>query len=113
VADLELRITQSESELKIERRAGGRAQTLVYRLDGSESLSPGGWGGDVRSTSRWEGDRLITESSQTMNTPRGSATLEMREVRMLAEGGAMVVETIARTPRGTETRKLVFVKRTT
>ena len=34
-------VTQSESELTVLRKTSGENQTVIYRLDGSESTNPG------------------------------------------------------------------------
>lgn len=105
-------IKQTETTLTIEREMGGQAVAQTYRLDGSESVNPGMRGGEMKSRTRWDGDTLVTESSQTMNTPNGEMSIQTKEVRSIAADGTMVVESTRTTPRGTQTSKLVFKKTT-
>jgi hypothetical protein len=110
--DAKFIVKQTASELSIDQQAGGTSNVTTFKLDGSESVNTGMRGGEVTSKARWDGNRLIIESTQAMNTPGGGMTLETKEVRSLAPDGTMVVERMTVTPRGTRTQKLVF-KRTT
>jgi hypothetical protein len=105
-------IKQTETTLTIEREMGGQTATLTYKLDGTESVNPGMRGGEVKSKTRRDGDKLVTESSQTMNTPNGEMSIQSKEVRSMAADGTMLVEMTRTTPRGTQTSKLVFRKTT-
>lgn len=105
-------IKQTAGTLTIEQRMGEMSRTIAYKLDGTESVNPGMRGGDVKSTSRWEGNTLVTESTQTMSGPSGEVTIKSKEIRSLADDGTMVVDTTRETPRGTQTSKLVFRKTT-
>ena len=55
--------------------------------------------------------RLVTQSSQTMSGPNGEMTLESREVRTLNADGTMTVKTTMKTPRGENTRTMVYTKK--
>jgi hypothetical protein len=109
---MSITIKQTDAELVISRDAGGRTSTQTFKLDGSETVHPGMRGGEVKSKSRWEGDKIVTESTQSMSTPNGEVTFQSKEVRSIAEDGSMVVENTRTTPRGTQTAKLVFKKTT-
>jgi hypothetical protein len=110
--DAKFVVKQTASELSIDQQVGGNSNLIAYKLDGSESVNAGMRGGQVRSKARWDADKLVVESTQTMNTPDGERTLETKEVRSLAADGTMVVERTTVTPRGTRTQKLVFKKTT-
>lgn len=112
MGDVTLTITQTADTLTIAQKMGEMSRTLTYKLDGSESVNAGMRGGEVKSTSKWDGDKLITESTQTMNGPTGEMTIRSKETRSLAADGTMVVNTTRETPRGTQTSKLVFKKTT-
>lgn len=103
-------ITQTPGALTIDQKMGEMSRTMTYKLDGSESTNPGMRGGEVKSTSKWDGDKLVTESTQTMNGPNGEMTIKSKEVRSLAADGTMRVETTRETPRGTMNSTLVFKK---
>ena len=108
VGPVTLRITQTATELTIERSAGDRTMKAVYKLDGSETVNQGPRGGEQRSRSRWEGSALVTESVQQMSTPRGDVTIEIKETRTLQDDGTLLLVTVTRSPRGENTRKAVF-----
>jgi hypothetical protein len=103
-------IKQTASELVIDQQANGLSNVITLKLDGSESLNTGPRGGEVKSKARWDGAKLIVQSTQTMRTPNGERTLQTTETRLLAPDGTMVVERTADTPRGPRTQKLVFKK---
>jgi len=105
-------VKQSASELSIDQQVGGNSTVTTFKLDGSESVNTGMRGGQVKSKARWDGNRLIVESTQTLNTPDGERSLDTKEIRSLAPDGTMVVERTTVTPRGTRTQKLVFKKTT-
>jgi hypothetical protein len=108
-----LTIVQSGAELKLQREGRDGPVTSTYALDGSESRNAGFRGGESRSKSHWDGEALVTEGKQTMETPEGSVTMDFKEVRRLADDGkTMVVETTRTSPRGTTTRKTVYTKKT-
>lgn len=110
-AGSQLVISQTENELIVERKMGDQTTRSVYKLDGSESTNPGMRGGEVKSTSRWDGARLITKSAQSMSSPNGEMTIQSEEVRTLsADGKAMTIETTRSTPRGEMKSKAVFNK---
>jgi hypothetical protein len=111
-AEARILIKQTPDALVIEQHLGDNAHTITYQLNGAESINTGPRGGEMKSKSHWEGNKLVTEGSQTMTTGRGEMTLQTKEVRSLAPDGAMVVERETTTPRGTRTQKLVFKKTT-
>jgi hypothetical protein len=112
VLDAKFVIKQTASELSIDQQVGGHSNVTTLKLDGSESVNTGMRGGQLKSKARWDGSRIVVESTQTMTTPNGERTLETKEVRSLAADGTMVVERTTQTPRGTRTQKLVFKKTT-
>ena len=97
----EITITQTATEIKIERTTGQGTQATVYKLDGSESTNAGGRGGDVKSKTVWDGNKLVTKYQRTM----GENTVDVTETRSLADG-LLTVETKS----GENTRKVVFKK---
>jgi hypothetical protein len=103
-------IVQTATELKIERQMGPDKVTQLYRLDGSESSNPGMRGSTVKSKTRWEGLALVTDSTQAMSGPMGDMTVEMHEVRTLGSDGSMTVKVTSKTPRGENTRTMVYTK---
>ncbi len=69
-------ITQSAAELAIERETPNGVVKSVYKLDGSESVNPGGRGGEVKSKAKWDGAKLVISSVQTMNMQGTDVTIE-------------------------------------
>lgn len=113
MGDVSVTIKQTADTLAIEQKMGEMgSRTLNYKLDGSESVNPGARGGEAKSTSKWDGAKLITEGTQTMSGPNGEVTIKSKEVRSLQPDGTMLVEVTRETPRGTTTSKLVFKKTT-
>ncbi len=113
MADMTVTIKQTADTLTLEQKMGDMgSRTTTYKLDGSESVNPGMRGGEAKSTSKWDGDKLVTEGTQTFNGPNGEMTMKSKEVRSLQPDGTMLVEVTRETPRGTNTSKLVFKKTT-
>jgi hypothetical protein len=105
-------IKQTPETLVIDQKMGDTTRTVTYKLDGSESVNPGMRGADVKSRSKWEGDTLVTEGTQTMTGPNGEVTIKSKESRSIAADGTMVIQSTRETPRGTMNSKLVFKKTT-
>jgi hypothetical protein len=108
----EWRITQTAAALRAERALpNGTTQTLVYKLDGSESTNANGRA-TLTTRSRWEGGKLVTEGTQLIATEQGPVAGTLKEVRWLDKEGSMVVETtraIDENPPSTITQ--VFVRK--
>ena len=101
-----LTITQTATEITLERETPNGAMKTVYKLDGSESVNAGR-GGDITSKSAWEGGKLVTKYSRTMQ----QTTVEVTETRSLEADGTMLVITAMKGgPQGDTTRKAVFKK---
>ncbi len=79
----------------------------TYKLDGSPSTITGGRGGSAQATAKWDGAKLVIETTRDM---RGN-TLKTKEVRSLdSSGKEMSVELTISAPQGEQTRKLLFTK---
>jgi hypothetical protein len=87
---------------------GQGTQTLVYKLDGSESTNAMGQG-EAKSKASWDGAKLVVTTTQSMNGPNGAMTMESKDVYSL-DGGTLVLETTRNTPMGAQSRKLVYDK---
>jgi hypothetical protein len=111
--DVTITVTQTAAELKIDRETPAGRMSSTYALDGTtESKNTGPRGGETRSKSHWDGEKLLTEGQQTMNGPDGPTTVDFKEVRRLDNDGKnMVVETTRTSARGTQTRKTVFTRK--
>ena len=111
--DMVVTIKQSADTLTIEQKMGDMGtRTMNYKLDGSESVNSGMRGGEAKSTTKWDGSKLVTETTQTMTGPNGEMTMKSKEIRSLESDGTMRVDVTRETPRGTSTSKLVFKKTT-
>jgi hypothetical protein len=105
-----LTIKQTGTDLSVMSEGRQGPQTLIYKLDGSESTNQMmGRGGatPVKSTAKWDGSSLVIESTRDFNgTP-----ITTKEVRRLDNGGKeMVVETTIQAPNGEQKRKVVYTK---
>jgi len=98
----EITITQTATEITIERAMGQNVQKTVYKLDGSESANAMGRGGEIKSKTNWDGNKLVTKYERTGQD--GTVTA-VTETRSLADG-LLTVET----KTGENTRKAVFKK---
>jgi len=100
-------LRQTKTQLSIERRAGDRPETAVYKLDGSESVNQLPNGGEVKSTTTWAGATLVTKSVTVI----GGVTVETNDVRSLsADGKVMTLDNTRHTGRGEVKQKLVYNK---
>jgi hypothetical protein len=102
-------ITQTATEITLERETPNGAMKTVYKLDGSESENQA-MGGTSKTKSVWEGATLVTTGTQTRNMQGNEVTIESKEVRSLDADGTMVVVTTTKSPMGERTRKVVFKK---
>ena len=75
-------VKQSGDTLTIERTMGENKVTQTYKLDGSESKNAGR-GGDVVSTAKWDGGKLVITTKtdngdqvQTWSMEGGNLTIE-------------------------------------
>ena len=103
-------IKQTATELSITSEGRGGPQTMVYKLDGSESTNQVmGRGGaqSVKSTAKWDGSSLVVETTRDF---QGMA-ITTKEVRRLDNGGKeMLVDSTTQTPNGEQKRKTVYTK---
>jgi len=105
-------VTQTATELTVEIKRGENVQKLVYKLDGSESVNQVGRGGEVRSKARWDGAKLVIDSTQTMSMGGNEMTITTKEVWELAADGTLTITTTRSTPQGERTTKSVYTKAT-
>lgn len=81
--------------------------TITYALDGSESDSTYG-GVRIKARSRWEGNKLITEGTQALD----SEFAKFKEVRALTDNGqTMIVELSGSVAGGAEVTSRTVFKR--
>ena len=91
-ADVSLFVTQMETKLSIEEKRGDQSRRLTFYLDGRESSNPGMRGQEMKTTSRWAGDTLVTEGENTFTGPMGEMKVKSKELRFLtAEGTTFIV----------------------
>jgi hypothetical protein len=67
VGPVTLVIKQTPTEISIETRRGSQTETLVYKLDGSESKKPVQDNGPFEWRARWEGPKLVTQTHRSVN----------------------------------------------
>jgi hypothetical protein len=60
-------IKQTAAEVSIELRQGGQSETIVYKLDGSESEKPAQDNGPFQWRAQWKGTQLVTETHRNIN----------------------------------------------
>jgi hypothetical protein len=72
-------IKQTAKDVSIETRQNGQTETLVYKLDGTETEKPAQDNGPFLWRASWDGAKLSTETNRNINR----ATVTIREVRSL------------------------------
>ena len=103
-------ITQSADLLTIEQQTPRGSRSVGYRLDGSESTTPGPRG-DLVTTSSWDGPTLLTVGTLQMSTPRGDFSMDVIEQRSLsADGRTLTVQSVRMLPFGEVASTLVYRK---
>lgn len=85
-------IRQTGEAITIEELASDGTWRIIYRLDGSESTNVHE-AVTLRTRSRWENGRLVTEGTQAVSTGQGDVTARFLELRWMSAEGAMIVET--------------------
>ena len=101
-------IKQTAGEVTIEQTLATGAQTVVYKLDGSENVNKLAMG-ESKAKASWDGATLVIAGTQSISTPQGDFELGMKDVYSLANGVLTITSTRV-TPRGEATRKLVYKK---
>jgi len=115
------KVTQAKDTITIETKQvfGGQerpAQTLTYKLDGTETMAEvPGRGGQMQKVAlkaKWQGDGKILELTRvrTMNMQGQDITITNIE-HLERDGGALKVHSIAKTPQGERESKLTFDKK--
>jgi len=110
MSSMMLTITQTAEMITIVQTGMGQELTTSYYLDGRESTNQARRG-EMKSTSKWDGAKLVTNGSATFNGPNGEMTMTMKDVRELSKDGTtMTVTSTTDSPMGQRTRKTVFDK---
>ena len=101
-------IKQTATELSMDRTTAQGAQTVVLKLDGTDSTNTIGMG-PATSKAVWDGPRLVVSTTQTMQGRGGEVTITSKEIYSVA-GNVLTIETTRTTPAGDQTRKLIYTK---
>lgn len=101
-------IKQTAGEVTIEQTLATGAQTVVYKLDGSESVNKLAMG-ESKAKASWDGANMVIAGTQSISTQQGDFELGMKDVYSLTNGVLTITSTRV-TPRGEATRKLVYNK---
>jgi hypothetical protein len=107
-----LTVTQTATQITIDRTMAQGATSAIYKLDASESTNVQG---DVflsRSRVSWDGPKLVITTRKDLGlTPTGPMAEESKEVLSLDGGVLTVVATTRIGPAGEQTRKFVYNKK--
>lgn len=101
-------IKQTPAELSMDRTTAQGAQTVVYKLDGTDSTNTIGMG-PATSKAVWDGARLVVTTTQTFQGRGGEITINSKEVYSVVDN-VLTIETTRTTPAGEQTRKLIYTK---
>ncbi len=116
ITDLTLAITQSPTEVKIERKwtrdGNERSVVQTFALDGSENRNPDDTGrGEVSSKTKWHKSTLVTEGSQQTSAGNGDVEMQVKqEFSLSKDGKVLTVKTTRQTPTGQLSIKQFFHK---
>ena len=89
-------ISEAAGVLRIGARTGERQTTTIYKLDGSEYVTPFG-SGTAQTKLRWDGAKLVTETVYIIE----NAPVTVIETRSLnADGTEMTVDFFLRIEHG-------------
>ncbi|MEJ7607284.1 MAG: hypothetical protein WKF37_13715 [Bryobacteraceae bacterium] len=114
-AAVTLVMKQTVTELSIETRRSGQSETIIYKLDGSESKKPAEENGPFQWRAQWEGTKLVTETHRSVNR----MTVSLKDLLSLdSQAKEMTVERTLTVQHGYTTRgtknyssgKDIFVK---
>jgi len=101
-------IKQTAAQLSMDRTTAQGAQTVVYKLDGSESTNTIG-PGPATSKAMWDGNKLVITTTQTVQGRGGEITINSKEIYSV-QGNVLTIETTRTTPAGDQSRKLIYTK---
>jgi hypothetical protein len=101
-------IKQTAGDLTVERTLPNGAETVVFKLDGSESVNKMG-PGEGKSKASWDGSSLVINTQQQVQTPNGTFDITVKDVYSV-QGGVLTLTTTRTTGRGENTRKLIYNK---
>ena len=101
-------IKQSATDLTVERTLANGTETAVYKLDGSESTNKAAMG-ETKMKASWDGGNLVLTGKQMISTQQGEFEIDAKDVYSVA-GPVLTITATRTTPRGENTRKLVFNK---
>jgi len=117
-AEVTLVIVHKDPELKVTQKGSLNGQTssldLVYYSDGRGETNPPMFGSrEVKSKTKWDGNKLVSKSSTQIPLGRGAAGdvafIDVSVKRELSEDGkTLIITTSTSGPRGTEVIKQVF-----
>jgi hypothetical protein len=102
-------ITKTPSVLRIETRAGGNTKVEMFPLENEDNPRPVGSSGSSDVQLSWDGDTLVTTSTETVN---GKALTRTKRRTLDSTGKIMTVETTLVVPHAysTSTSRDVFRK---
>jgi hypothetical protein len=104
--DSQLVIDHTDSALKVTHKSssseGGREYTETFLLDGSESVNPGfSGGGEMRSRTSWDNNKLVTLGTQQMSRSGGAASdVVIKQEFSLSKDGKTLTFKTSRTANG-------------
>lgn len=94
-------LTQDATSLKVERTQGQATVTETFKLDGTEgkntlpAFREGGAPTEVTYTAKWDGDKLVINTKQSINMQGNAMTIESKREISLDASGNLVVTTTA------------------
>ena len=87
-------IKQTDTTMTVETRQGEHSETIVYRLDGSQTEKPAEGGHAFQWRAQWEGAKLVTETHRNINgsTVTVKESLSLTNPRELTVDRTLIVQ---------------------
>jgi len=115
--ELSIKFDKDKGILQVEQVTNGIKETFRYPVDGAEQENEyyfprAQQAVKLKTTTRWDGPKLVTEASGSARTDQGTVLYTASETRYLGpEGTTLVVESQVSTTGGRAVqRRLVYVK---
>ena len=94
---------------------GPFSNTLNFTMDGKEAVSsaPGRYGSpaSVKTSSKWDGSKLVLTTSRNEKTPDGEVTFVTKDTwELMPDGKTLIIRRDATGAEGTQTTARVYTK---
>lgn len=94
---------------------GPSSLTAAFSFDGKEKVDtatgPDGKAMSVKTSSKWDGSKLVLTTSRTFNSPNGEVTTVQKDTwDLMPDGKTLIIRRDSTNPEGTTTTARVYTK---